>query len=66
MDAIVPLLNALIMLGLPLFLAIGLVRRYALSWKLFFYGAIAFALSQILEIPFNRFLLLHLVGQING
>lgn len=66
LDAIMRLLNALIMLGLPLLVAAALMRKHKLSWRLFFYGAIAFAVSQILEIPFNRYLLQPLVEMING
>ena len=66
LDALVRLLNAFIMLGLPLLLAVVLVRKYRLNWKLFFYGALAFGISQILEIPFNRYLLVPLVEMING
>ncbi len=58
MDVAIRLLNSLLMFALPLVLAVILVRRYGLEWRLFLIGAGTFAGAQILEIPFNRFLLL--------
>jgi uncharacterized membrane protein YhfC len=46
-------LNALLMIGLPIVLGLILARRYGLSWKLYFIGAVTFVLSQVGHIPFN-------------
>jgi uncharacterized membrane protein YhfC len=40
------------MILLPLLLGFWLVRKFKLSWKLFFAGALAFIASQVLHIPF--------------
>jgi uncharacterized membrane protein YhfC len=57
MDIAVRLVNSLIMLALPLLLAAWLVRRYGLPWRLFLIGAGTFIGSQLVHIPFNRFIL---------
>ncbi|NTU57252.1 MAG: YhfC family intramembrane metalloprotease [Anaerolineales bacterium] len=40
------------MILLPILLGFWLTRKYKLSWKLFFAGALTFIASQILHIPF--------------
>jgi uncharacterized membrane protein YhfC len=60
-DVLVRMINVLLMLGLPLLLAVVLVRRYRAGWSLFFIGAGTFLLAQIMEIPFNRGVLSPLV-----
>lgn len=40
------------MVMLPILLGFWLTRKFNLSWKLFFAGAVAFIASQILHIPF--------------
>jgi uncharacterized membrane protein YhfC len=52
------ILNALLMIGLPLLLAIFLKRRYKHSWVLFFSGVVGFIVSQVGHIPFNYLLTL--------
>ncbi len=47
------LLNALLMIAMPVGLAIFLTRRYKLSWRLWWIGAATFVLSQVGHIPFN-------------
>jgi uncharacterized membrane protein YhfC len=44
------------MILLPILLGIWLVRKFKLSWKLFFAGAITFIASQVLHIPFLQVL----------
>jgi uncharacterized membrane protein YhfC len=48
----VHLLNALLMIGMPLGLAIYLTRTWKLGWRLWFIGAATFLLSQAGHIPF--------------
>jgi uncharacterized membrane protein YhfC len=57
MDVVVRLINSLLMFVVPLALAVWLVRRFQLEWRIFLIGAGTFAGAQILEIPFNRILL---------
>jgi uncharacterized membrane protein YhfC len=47
------LLNALLMIGLPVGLAIYLTRTWRLPWRLWLIGAATFLLSQVGHIPFN-------------
>lgn len=47
------LLNALLMIAMPLGLAIYLTRRFHLGWRLWWIGAAVFILSQVGHIPFN-------------
>jgi uncharacterized membrane protein YhfC len=47
------LLNALLMIGMPIGLAIFLARRWRLGWRLWFIGGAVFILSQVGHIPFN-------------
>jgi len=45
-------ISVLGMIVLPIMLGFWLTRKFKLSWKLFFAGAITFIVSQILHIPF--------------
>jgi uncharacterized membrane protein YhfC len=56
-EAIPPLLNALLMLGMPLALGVYLARRLKVEWRVFGIGALTFIGSQILHIPFNSYAL---------
>ncbi len=47
------LLNALLMIAMPIGLAIILIRKFRLSWRLWWIGAATFVLSQVGHIPFN-------------
>jgi len=55
-------INALWMIALPLGLAVVLSRRWRPSWRVFLLGAATFIGSQVLHIPFNRFLLQPMMG----
>ena len=57
MIAALHILNALLMIGLPIALGVVLARRYGLAWKLYLVGAATFVLSQVGHIPFNMLLL---------
>ncbi len=46
------LLNAVLMIGMPLGLAIYLTRSWKLGWRLWLIGAATFLLSQVGHIPF--------------
>jgi uncharacterized membrane protein YhfC len=48
------LLNALLMIAMPLGLAIYLTRTWKLGWRLWIIGAATFILSQVGHIPFLR------------
>lgn len=50
------LLNALLMIAMPLGLAVYLTRKWKLGWRLWFIGAATFVLSQVGHIPFLRFI----------
>ena len=56
-DIFVRLLNALLMIAIPLALGVFLNRRLNAAWRLFGVGAITFIASQVLHIPFNFWLL---------
>lgn len=47
------LLNAVLMIGLPIGLAVSLVGRWKLGWRLWLAGAATFVLSQVGHVPFN-------------
>lgn len=47
------LLNALLMIFLPLALATVIERRWSVDWGLFGVGAVTFVAVQVLHIPFN-------------
>ncbi len=57
MMAALYLLNALLMIGIPIALGVVLARRYGLAWKFYLVGAATFVLSQVGHIPFNMLLL---------
>ena len=46
-------LNGFLMIAMPISLAIYLIRKFKLGWRLFWIGAATFILSQLLHIPFN-------------
>jgi uncharacterized membrane protein YhfC len=50
------LLNALLMIAMPVGLAIYLTRRWRMGWRLWLIGAATFILSQVGHIPFNALL----------
>lgn len=50
------LLNALLMIAMPVGLAIFLTHKFKLGWRLWFIGAATFLLSQVGHIPFNLLL----------
>jgi uncharacterized membrane protein YhfC len=53
MDVLARLLNALLMIALPLAFGALLVRRYRVTWQVFVAGAVTFVASQLLHLPFN-------------
>lgn len=57
MDVLARLLNALLMLALPLGLGVLLARRLDQRWGLFGAGMLTFAASQVLHLPFNALIL---------
>ena len=46
-------LNGFLMIAMPIGLTIYLTRKFKLSWRLFWIGAVTFIFSQVLHIPFN-------------
>jgi uncharacterized membrane protein YhfC len=50
-------LNGLLMIGLPLALGAFLVRRLRLTWGIFGAGGLTFVASQVVHLPFNRWVL---------
>ena len=50
------LLNALLMISMPVALAIFLARRWKLGWRLWLVGAAGFVISQVGHIPFNAWM----------
>jgi uncharacterized membrane protein YhfC len=65
MEAFSHLLNALLMLAMPLALAVFLLRRFRLGWRLLGVGALTFLISQVLHIPFNQWLLTPLLQRLS-
>jgi uncharacterized membrane protein YhfC len=59
--AIPPFLNGMLMMGLPVALGLLLIRWFGVRWRTFFLGSAAFVSSQVLHLPFNRFVLNPLV-----
>lgn len=57
MDIFARILNFLIMIGMPFGLALFLVRKYRVAWRLFGVGVATFILSQVFHIPFNEWVL---------
>jgi uncharacterized membrane protein YhfC len=58
---LLPLLNAVLMMGIPLGLGVYLARRLNVEWGLYGAGMLTFIASQVLHIPFNAYLLNPLV-----
>lgn len=58
-EAFVRLLNALLMVAMPLALGVFLAHRSRVSWRLFFVGAVTFIGSQVIHLPFNSWVLPH-------
>lgn len=63
-DIFMRLLNALLMIAIPLALGVYLNRKLNCTWRLFGIGAIAFIASQVLHIPFNFLVLNPLLGKL--
>lgn len=58
MDIVARILNFVLMLITPLLLGVFLVRRLHVEWRTFGIGALTFMASQVLHIPFNKWLLI--------
>lgn len=56
-ETIAPALYPLLMIAAALLLGFSLKKKYGLSWRLYGIGALTFAGSQVLHIPFNYFFL---------
>jgi len=59
-------LNGLLMIALPLALGVWLVRRFSTEWSVFAVGALTFAASQVVHLPFNQFVLMPLLSAQQG
>jgi len=57
MDVFVRVLNAGLMIALPLGLGVFLARRLGARWRLFWMGAAIFIAAQLLHFPFNAWVL---------
>lgn len=57
MDVLVRLINALLMIAIPLVLGTILARRLRVGWSLFMVGAVTFVGSQVFHLPFNSWVL---------
>lgn len=64
MDTFIRLMNALLMIGVPMGLGVYLSRRWSLGWRYFLVGAMTFIGSQVLHIPFNLFALVPLADKL--
>ena len=53
MDILIRLVNALLMIAMPLVLGLILTRRLRVGWRLFVVGAVTFVGSQVFHLPFN-------------
>jgi uncharacterized membrane protein YhfC len=51
------LLNALLMIAIPVGLGVYLTRKFRLDWRLWWIGGVVFILSQVGHLPFNLLLL---------
>ena len=51
--SVVHILNPLLMIVIPIILWVVLNRTFRLGWRLFFFGAFCFVLSQVFHLPFN-------------
>lgn len=65
LDALVRLINAFAMIGLPIFLGVLFVKRLKVEWRLYMVGVGTFVASQILHIPFNAFVLARLLTRLD-
>jgi uncharacterized membrane protein YhfC len=63
-DEFVRLLNAVLMIGLPLALGVYLARKYGLVWRLYIVGGATFVASRVLHLPFNSQVLVPLLEQV--
>lgn len=57
MDVLVRLLNAALMIAMPLGLGVWLARALRVGWRPFLIGSATFLGSQVLHIPFNAWVL---------
>jgi uncharacterized membrane protein YhfC len=57
MDIAARILNASLMVAMPLALGVYLARRLKAEWRLYGVGALTFVVSQVLHIPFNAWVL---------
>jgi uncharacterized membrane protein YhfC len=55
--ALARLLNALLMIALPIILGIFLITKFHLRWKLWLIGGSIYIISQAFHIPFNTYIL---------
>jgi uncharacterized membrane protein YhfC len=58
-------LNAALMIILPVILALFLVHKSHLSWKIWLIGAATFIISQVFHLPFNAYVLNPIIARIN-
>ncbi len=64
LEILIRLLNAFLMIGMPLILGVYLARKLDLPWRLFGIGAVTFIVSQVFHIPFNAWVLNPLLGKL--
>jgi uncharacterized membrane protein YhfC len=64
MDVLIRLLNALLMIGIPVGLGLYLHRRWSLNWRYFLIGVATFLGSQVLHIPFNLMILVPIADKL--
>jgi uncharacterized membrane protein YhfC len=63
-DVFVRLLNALLMMGVPIGLGVYLARKHGGAWRLFVVGGVTFVASQVLHLPFNSRVLVPLLENV--
>jgi uncharacterized membrane protein YhfC len=63
-DVFVRLLNAVLMMGIPLVLGVYLARKHGGAWHLFLVGGVTFVASQALHVPFNSQVLVPLLENV--
>jgi uncharacterized membrane protein YhfC len=59
-------LDGLLMVAMPIALGIYLTRKYELYWRLWWIGAAVFILSQVGRIPFENYVVVPLLYNINS
>lgn len=64
MDTLVHALNGLLMIAIPLALGLVLARRLRVGWGVFGVGALTFIASQVLHLPFNRYVLAAVIDRL--